>query len=119
MALDSRHLPLRILQENMDNNMNKNDDDTPEDYIDDVYHCDDPEVIEDEFDKDKTVICDWDTYEWDLDALDEDRMPKHCRDWRWEFDGIVEDLKDWEEPCYLWSIIYGDLKLPSGAREYY
>jgi hypothetical protein len=74
----------------------------------DAYHCNDPSLIEDYFWKDKTVECDWDTHEWALDKLDESKIPEHCIEEGFVFT-TVQDLKDWQEPCYLWMTLYGGL----------
>ena len=140
LELSSSDLPLRVLQgdddwnddknqdddknrddddwvDNNNNNNNKNDkNNNRQTFPDDIYHCRDPDVIDDEFDKDRTVECDFDTHEWVLESLHEDKIPKHCKDVGWKFRGSVEDLQDWEEPCYLWTIMYGDL-VPSMQRE--
>ena len=104
-----------------DRNNNKNNKNERDAIPDDVYHCRDPEQVWDAFDRDKTVECDWDTHEWMMDEFHEDKIPKHCAEADWEFTG-VEDLEEWEEPCYLWTITYGDLipsMMPSVSRELY
>ncbi|CAB9514404.1 expressed unknown protein [Seminavis robusta] len=98
---------------NMNNNNDINNNMDNGEFPDDEYHCRDPELVEEAFWKDKTVQCDWDTHEWILDKLDEDEIPEHCIDEEFEFQ-TVKDLRDWQEPCYLWMTLYGELA-PSTA----
>ena len=112
----------------IDNDKNNDTNDTNDNFPtaapvfpDDEYHCDDPEFVWDEFDKDDSVNCDWDTHEWDLSALDPWSIPKHCEKQRFQFRGNAQALRDWEEPCYLWEITYGYYKpsqAPSSQRKY-
>ena len=110
-------------EDDRNDNKNNNDKNNERTVIpDDVYHCLDPERVWDEFDRDKTVECDWDTHEWMIDELHEDKIPKHCAERNWEFDPAVplQELEEWEEPCFLWTITYGDYVpsvMPSAARE--
>jgi len=105
-----------------DNQDNDDDQDIKNEIPDDIYHCRDPKDIADWFWKDKTVQCDWDSHEWVMEELDENQIPEHCTDNKWEWDGNLEKLKDWNEPCYLWMVAYGGLNgtstVPSLAREW-
>jgi len=96
---------------NNDNNKNnrndKNNAQRQQPIPDDIYHCRDPAVVDDEFDKDKTVICDWETHRWDVASFKADKPPKHCEDF--VFTSLTE-LDDLQEPCYLWQLMYGSLQ---------
>jgi hypothetical protein len=88
--------------------MNMNDNKDGKTVPNDAYHCRDPALIEEYFWKDKTVQCDWDTYEWKTDKLDAAEIPEHCIQEGFVFTTVAA-LKDWQEPCYLWMTLYGDL----------
>ncbi len=82
----------------------------PVDYVDDVYHCEDPQLVYDFVgNTNDTISCDPITWKWNVEELDVSEPPFICEG--------VENLQtlqeqtpvvDWLEPCILWGMIHGD-----------
>lgn len=98
----------------------------PENYKNTLWHC-----LQFNFNKEKgyleddTVDCFSDTYEWDLDRLDPERMPQRCKGWDItpyysedlslsKEEAQVSSTDDYVEPCLWWHLWYGDF-LPSST----
>ena len=67
----------------------------PADYVDDFYHCDDPQSEQ------NIIDCDEVTFEWNLDQLLANAPPEACSQ------TISRQIDDVDEPCQLWNILYG------------
>mmetsp|Transcript_100073 Transcript_100073/g.149992 ORF Transcript_100073/g.149992 Transcript_100073/m.149992 type:complete len:813 (+) Transcript_100073:170-2608(+) len=75
--------------------------DLPAEYVDDIYHCDDPQSTE------YIIDCDADTFLWNLDELQSEARPANCDDIDMEISALGA-LEDSREPCVLWSMLYGN-----------
>lgn len=74
---------------------------------DDLYHCKDPSQV----DRRESIACDGETFLWNVDELDPNRPPRMCgNDFTIEPEE-VPNVQDWFEPCVLWAIEYGNLKV--------
>jgi len=62
--------------------------------------------------QDDTVDCLMDSWEWDVNLFDSEKMPKRCRGWNITPKNIRDDNDDYIEPCVLWHLSYGNF-LPS------
>jgi len=72
---------------------------------DSLHHCDNPALIL----KDKQVVCNEVTCEWELDRLDPKKRPKLCGSIEIKEDAF-DRLPDFLEPCYLWESMYGNFQ---------
>jgi hypothetical protein len=82
--------------------------DAPSDYVDDIYHCENPNNVDPEL----SIPCNSDTWMWKIDKLEPDVPPLICGtdpDFQINADQ-VDQLPDEEEPCLLWLMTYGYLK---------
>ena len=91
----------------------------PDDWIDDVYHCDNPFEVNEKI----SIRCDEDTWIWDLDWLDRRAPPDICgvpnnpaaRE-QYNMTSIDFSLPaDMREPCQLWLMLYHPTEQPSMA----
>lgn len=75
----------------------------PDEYVDDVYHCDNP------FDSEKNIIaCDPVSFRWNVAELMSTMPPAQCDENTILGLAIsTEGFQDRDEPCVLWYMLYG------------
>ena len=75
----------------------------PDDYVDDVYHCDDPLDIENNI-----VSCDPVSFQWNVTELLSSLPPGQCDQNVLLAAAIsTQGFQDRDEPCVLWYMLYG------------
>ena len=80
----------------------------PDDYADDIFHCQDPERVADVAETDLfTISCNLTSWRWNVDELDETSPPNLCLGIQ-SVETLQEPINDWLEPCVLWVITYGE-----------
>lgn len=82
-------------------------DQPPTDYVDDVFHCDDPSNMPwEEF----SIGCDENTWLWNIEELEESKPPEVCEEQTSLTEEEARNADDWFEPCVLWAITFGNLQ---------